>query len=317
MVLSTDQASLWWRALKPGSWSKLLVPLALGQAIGIAHAGRIDLFALLLGIGFTLADLAFVVLLNDYGDRDVDALKRRMYPEGCSPKTIPDGLLPARAVRRAGLLAGALALAIALAGELLFDRPGLTLGGLLCLLLFQVYSFPPLRLNYRGGGEWLEMLGVGLVLPWWNAFLQGGEPLPGGLLLLLGFCLLAASSALGSGLSDECSDARGGKRTVVVRLGNGRTKLLVEVLVLAAAVVWGLSSALLPDQLSPWMLLPVCAWLGLRLVALRRLAPAAVTDAFRELRSWKAELNGTIMTSGTWISAALVLRTLLLPGIGS
>lgn len=315
MASPPSLAARWWRALKPRSWAKLLVPTLLGQAIGVQHAGRLHMGALALGLLFTLADLAFVVLLNDYGDRRVDLVKRRMFPSGCSPKTIPDRLLPARSVRAAGLAAGAVALTLAALGEFALDRPGLALAALGSLLLLQAYTFPPLRLNYRGGGELLETLGVGLVLPWWNAWLQGGAALPAGLLLLLpGFCLLAGSSALGSGLADERSDARGGKRTVVVALGNARTKELALALVAAAALVWGAAALLAPDPSGPWVLVPACCWLLLRLASLRRRSPAAVTDAFRELGSWKASLNGTVATAGVWLSLALVASTLLAHG---
>ncbi|MEB3327874.1 MAG: hypothetical protein VKQ33_01435 [Candidatus Sericytochromatia bacterium] len=37
----------------------------------------------------------FIVPLDDWADARVDRLKREMFPTGCSPKTIPDGVLPA------------------------------------------------------------------------------------------------------------------------------------------------------------------------------------------------------------------------------
>ena len=42
------------------------------------------------------------------------------------------------------------------------------------MFVFVAYTLPPLRLNYRGGGELLEMLGVGLALPLYNVYLQAG-----------------------------------------------------------------------------------------------------------------------------------------------
>jgi 4-hydroxybenzoate polyprenyltransferase len=67
-------------ALKPKSWPKLLVACVFGQVLGVVAAGRFDPVMCVLGFAFTLFDLAFVVLLNDFGDREVDALKRRMFP---------------------------------------------------------------------------------------------------------------------------------------------------------------------------------------------------------------------------------------------
>jgi 4-hydroxybenzoate polyprenyltransferase len=129
----------WGHAAKPASWPKLVVPTLLGQALGVAAGGR-SLGALAFGLAFTVLDLAFVVFLNDWGDREVDALKRRMFPHGCSPKTIPDAILPARQLLAAGLAAGAVALMIALAAASPLDRPGLPLAAALALFGFALLS---------------------------------------------------------------------------------------------------------------------------------------------------------------------------------
>ena len=92
-------------ALKPASWPKLLVPMLLGQALGIASSGRFSPLGLLAGGLFTLLDLGFIVLLNDWGDAPVDRLKRAMFP-GSSRKTIPDGVLPSRVLLVAGVACG-------------------------------------------------------------------------------------------------------------------------------------------------------------------------------------------------------------------
>jgi 1,4-dihydroxy-2-naphthoate octaprenyltransferase/chlorophyll synthase len=88
----------WLYALKPASWPKLFVPALFGQLIGAVPSNGLDERAVGWGVGFTVLGLGFIVLLNDWGDREVDAIKRKMFPDGCSPKTIPDGILDARAV---------------------------------------------------------------------------------------------------------------------------------------------------------------------------------------------------------------------------
>ena len=67
----------WVYAAKPASWPKLLVPSLLGQGLGVAATGHLDVAALLLGLVFSVFDLLFIVFLNDWGDRDVDRIKRR------------------------------------------------------------------------------------------------------------------------------------------------------------------------------------------------------------------------------------------------
>lgn len=279
----------WWFAAKPASWPKLLVPFALGQAIGLGR--DISFGALAIGLAFTIFDLLFIVFLNDWGDREVDAIKRRMFGERVGKKTIPDGILSGTAVLFAGIACGAMALGVALAGEILLERPGLTWIALGALAIFGAYTFPPVKLNYRGGGELLEMLGVGVALPWMHAYLQGG-PAPG-LVLLPGFALLSLSSAIASGLADERSDARGRKRTFVTSFGNPIARRATELCAFAGACAWALAGWL-SDAL-PWWLSAAPAMVALWHAggALAH-SEAAQTDAFDAQRRYKQALHRAI-----------------------
>ena len=143
-------------ALKPASWPKLLVPAALGQVLGVLAADQWSWGGAAVGLGFTLAALAYIVLLNDWFDVRVDAIKRQMFPDAGSPKTIPDAILHPQTVLLAGIGAGLCAAATGLCGELMVGRVGLGLAGVALLGLLLVYSAPPLRWNERGLGEVVE-----------------------------------------------------------------------------------------------------------------------------------------------------------------
>ncbi|HEU4405810.1 MAG TPA: UbiA family prenyltransferase [Polyangiaceae bacterium] len=299
-------ARRWLYALKPASWPKLLVPALLGQALGYAASGRPSPLGLLFGALFTACDLVFIVLLNDWGDREVDALKRRLFPEGCSPKTIPDGILPARHVLAAGLAAG-LALGLTgLAAERWLGRPGFSLAAALTLAMFASYTFRPLALNYRGGGELVEMAGVGVVLPWANAYLQGGAALaPVYLALLPGHALLALAGALASGLSDEISDRAGGKSTMTTRFGNAPVRRAIEALVALGALAWAAAAA--SPAVPWWAAAPAALALARHGRRLRRASAAAVTNAFREQAAYKAHLHRAAWHASLWLAGALTL----------
>jgi 1,4-dihydroxy-2-naphthoate octaprenyltransferase len=308
----------WLFALKPASWPKLLVSAALGQAIGVASAGRVSLVALALGLAFTVLHLAFVVLVNDWGDRDVDAIKRRLYPddgpEGASPKTIADDVLEPGSVLLGGVGAGVLALAVAGLCELVLPRPGLLVGAALCLSLLVLYTLPPVRLNYRGGGEVLEMLGVGFFLPWWSAYLQGGNPMPAGLVVLPAFALLSLASALASGLADEESDRLGGKRTFTTYFGPLAVRQAAEGLVVGAMLVWAALPWLCPRYAQIWMVLPVVV---VMVVDYRELlADGRRTDDPLH-RHYKGLLHQCIWRGGGMMAVMLTLAGLLHGGIGS
>lgn len=143
----------WVYAAKPGSWPKLLVPMLLGQAMGVAAYGALRVEAIVVGAAFTVFDLLYIVFLNDFFDRRVDAVKREMFPQGCSPKTIPDGILPAGALLAAGVASGLAVLAVAGYAELVLGRPHLLLGGVGALLIFAIYSAPPFASTTAAAGS--------------------------------------------------------------------------------------------------------------------------------------------------------------------
>ncbi len=295
-------------ALKPKSWPKLLVAATFGQVLGVLAAGRLDPTGAVLGFAFTLFDLAFVVLLNDYGDREVDALKRRMSPEGSSPKTIPDRILEPRSVLLLGLGAGAFALSVGLAAEAFAARPGALLAAVACMALFVVYTLPPVRLNYRGGGEFVEMLGVGFALPWWNAYVQSGIAVPQNLGWLPGFALLALASALASGLADEQSDRLGGKRTFATMFGPQRVRTAVEGMYVGAILVWAAMGKLAPHLADWWTTAPAVAamsWLHRDLV---RAGRARDVDEPGGITRYKAALHRGVWWGTLVLAATLVLR---------
>jgi 1,4-dihydroxy-2-naphthoate octaprenyltransferase/chlorophyll synthase len=307
-VLRTSTINLerWAFALKPASWPKLLVPMCLGQAIGIDATGELSWGGLAWGIAFTAFDAIFIVLMNDWGDQKVDRIKREMFPTS-SRKTIPDGVLPSRLVFLAGAVAGFLAVALGLIGEIVLQRSWLFFGALAALAIFVSYTLPPLRLNYRGGGELLEAIGVGIALPWINGYAQSGAALPPALVVLPGFAVLALSSAIASGLSDERSDRRGGKRTLVTMLGNVLARRLVNALALSGAVIW-LLTAWRGANGTPT--LPIMAGALVALLSwntVRRLSKAAETDAFETQRSYKSALHALIWESGLVLALGIAL----------
>jgi 4-hydroxybenzoate polyprenyltransferase len=304
-------AARWWYALKPKSWPKLLVPALLGQALGADATGAPGLGAALLGAAFTAALLVYIVLLNDWGDREVDAIKRRMFPDGCSPKTIPDRILPAKALLMAGIAAGAVALGLALVGQLWLGRPNLAAAAAGALLVFVAYTLPPLKLNYRGGGELLEALGIGAVLPWLQAYLQGGVAWIPGAPLLIGFTAMSLASALASGLSDERSDRAGGKQTFATLLGNAPTRRGAEVALGVGALVWAVTALVLPDVAPRWCVLPAAAVVLVNGVMVLAASARATTDAFAAQGVYKRYLHRTIWHGATLLALLLMTRCFL------
>ena len=309
--LPESKVDRWFYALKPASWPKLVVPALFGQLLGASAGQRLDLAALGWGFGFTAFGLVFIVLLNDWGDREVDAIKREMFPEGCSPKTIPDGILRSRAVGVAGLASGVVAASFAAGAEVSLGRDLAFEAGVACMLVFVAYTLPPVRLNYRGGGEFLEMFGVGVALPLYNVYLQSGTIWPGAWPWIIGFAVLSLASGIASGLSDEQSDRAGGKRTFASTFGNAAARRLSEACVLAGAGIWAAAALLRPGWVPLWAAVPAIAIVLWNFGAMRKVSPQAVTNAFGAQGAYKHFLHRAIWHSTTVAAVLLWLHSSL------
>lgn len=309
--LSSSAADRWIYALKPASWPKLVVPALFGQLLAASAVGHLNVGALGWGLGFTMLGLAFIVLLNDWGDREVDTIKRKMFPDGGSPKTIPDEILGSRAVAVVGLACGLLAAILALGAEVALGRDFAFEAGAACMLLFVAYTLPPIRLNYRGGGELLEMLGVGLALPLYNAYLQAGANVPRVWPWVAGFAALSLASGIASGLSDEQSDRAGGKRTFASMFGNAAARRSTEACVLLGGMIWALAAIWWPNWVPIWAAVPAIAIVAWNFVAMRRVSDEAVTNAFGALARYKHFLHRAIWHSTTVAAVLLWLQSSL------
>ena len=309
--LPSSRADRWLYALKPASWPKLIVPALFGQLIAASSVGQLNVRAFGWGLGFTVFGLAFIVLSNDWADREVDAIKRNMFPDGCSPKTIPDGILGAHAVGAAGLACGFIAAIVAFSAESALGRRFAFPAGAACMFLFVAYTLPPIRLNYRGGGELLEALGVGFALPLYNAYLQVGETVPRVWPWVAGYAVLSLGSGVASGLSDEQSDRAGGKRTFVSTFGNALARRLTESCVVAGALIWAAAALWRPDWVPVWAVAPAIAIVAWNFVAMRRMSDDAVTNAFGAQSRYKHFLHRAIWHSTTVAAVLLWLQSTL------
>ena len=305
----TTSRRRWLHAVKPASWPKVLAPALLGQVLGYISSGTWSWGGAAIGLGFAACATIYVVLLNDWFDADVDALKRRMFPEAGSPKTIPDAILPAESVLLAGAGFGLSAAAVALCGELFLPgRAGLMLGGALGLTLLMLYSAPPVRLNDRGLGELVEALGVGVLVPWLGAYAQSGIVWsPWYAWTLPGLALLALASAAASGLSDEESDRRGGKATLTTQFGNRAARLTAEYAAFGGLIAWMLAVRISGGAfpLIAVQLALVAAALPWR--TLTRESPHALTGCFKAQGRYKAALHRLIWGASLTLAVTLVV----------
>lgn len=174
------------------------------------------------------------------------------------PRMTALGLLSAAEVRHGALAAFAVA---AMAGLWLAAAGGwpVLAIGVAALGCGYLYSMGPAPLSGLPVGEVLVVLFFGLVAVSGTAMIQGGDPLaPRTLALGAMIGLPAAAVLLVNNHRDRVQDARAGRRTLAILIGEGASRVLYAAL-LAAAV--GIAALLAP---SAWLMLP--AALAIRLV---------------------------------------------------
>jgi 1,4-dihydroxy-2-naphthoate octaprenyltransferase len=125
------------------------------------------------------------------------------------------------------------------------------------------YSAPPLRLSYRGLGEITTMLAAGLILPCTGYFIMLGSL--DSLFWVFSFpvVLYALSIIVSVEMPDMEGDAKGGKRTVVVRKGRRFGFAIIALANLLATMYLSILSK------SNWAQISI----DLRLIAVFSLAP--------------------------------------------
>jgi len=238
-VASRSQRAVRWRAwvrsARFPSQLTILLPLVVGQLL--APGRDLGIFAAVLAFG--LCDQLYIVWANDYADRFDDPYNEHATPFAGGSRVLVQGALSPGHLRNAAGGAALAALGIAVVTAWTADAPELVGLALLSLALLWAYSFPPFRFSHRGGGEVLQMLGVGAVLPWYGYLAQSGHPTEFPALLLVALLLLELGCALATTRPDEEADRRVDKRTLSVLLGGRQAGGLMVVLHFAGLATLG------------------------------------------------------------------------------
>ncbi len=217
----------WIKVSRLPSQSYIFCPILFGQACYFLQSGRLDLNILVLMQLFGLFDQLYIVYANDYADIEVDRRNTDFNIFSGGSRVLVDGDLRPAQLKYAAFLMAGLCLACGIILTYFYHRWLAVPIIVIALGLLWMYSYPPVKLSYRGGGEFLQMPGVGLVLPVFGYYAQSGQitgfPWP----LLLAVLPTQLACAMGTSLADEPSDREGGKRTLPVILGQRTTKYVI------------------------------------------------------------------------------------------
>jgi 1,4-dihydroxy-2-naphthoate octaprenyltransferase len=238
-------ARRWVAGARPRTLPAAVVPVAVGAACAVGEGGMIwwrVAAALVVSLGLQVG----TNYANDYSDGVRGTDTTRVGPV----RLVASGLAPPRAVKRAALLAFGVA---ALAGLALAIAVGpvLLLVGAAAIAAGWFYTGGPKPYGYYGFGELFVFVFFGLVATAGTTYvvterLTGLSVVAGAATGALACALLVVNN-----LRDIPTDRAAGKKTLAVRLGDGRTRVLYQGLIAAAfvaaivcALVWRWPAAL-------------------------------------------------------------------------
>jgi 1,4-dihydroxy-2-naphthoate polyprenyltransferase len=218
----------WLEGARPRTLPAAFAPVAAGTGAAAAVDG-FDLGRALLALLVAVALQVGVNYANDYSDgiRGTDA--DRVGPL----RLVGSGVASSGAVKRAALIAFAVGAVAGLVLALLVAW-WLVLVGVVCLLGAWYYTGGRSPYGYRGLGEVSVFVFFGLVATAGTTYVQAERVTAASVLAGVGCGALACAILVANNLRDIPTDEAAGKRTLAVRLGDRRTRLLYVGLVFAA-----------------------------------------------------------------------------------
>ena len=284
------RAADWFAATRPRTLSASLAPVAVG--IGVARStGHVVAWHAVLAFVVSLSIQIGANFANDYSDgvRGTDA--KRVGPT----RLVASGLASPAAVRAAAVASFGLGAAAGLVLAIVMS-PWLILVGAASIAAAWLYTGGPRPYGYAGYGELFSFVFFGFVATVGTTYVVSGEvpAIAFGAAVPLG--AYATALLVANNLRDIATDAEAGKHTLVVRLGDRRSRLLFTALVVGGVLV----SAVV----SPWRHFALLGLLALPAAAvpLRRVRAGATG----------AELVPVLEQTGT---VHIVLGLLLAIGI--
>ncbi len=288
-------------ATRPMFFPASTVPVVVGTAWGVHHAGQLSPVSLLLALAGMACLHAGANVINDVGDElnGSDRLNLdRIPPFTGGSRFIQDGVLGIKAMAAWGvvlLLAGA-----AIGGVLVTMKgPAVLVLGLIGGGLAVAYSLPPLVLAARGLGEAAVAVAFGLPVAA-SAWLQQSSLTLDGVLAAAAVGCWTAAILICNEIPDIKADAAAGKRTLVVRLGARRApSLYLAVQAVAAVLLLALGWL---SELPAWATLPPLLIMLAALVA----APLMMGGRGRQLAAIRITLAIHLL-GGIWLAVAALV----------
>ncbi len=231
-----DYMKAWIKASRIPAQLFIFPALLLGQAIAFYNGYAMDIERVITIHLYGIFMHLFIVYGNDYADYESDKLNQTFTPFTGGSRVLVDNLLSKADLKKGFMLMGGLSIIMSVIMSFQAQSIYPVALVLIGLIIFQMYSFSPVKLSYRGYGETLQVLGVGIILP-----LIGYTVQSGGFVGVLGIILIALlpsqlAMALSTSMPDYPSDLKSQKHTTVVNFGTIVSKYLIITLYTLTAI---------------------------------------------------------------------------------
>jgi 1,4-dihydroxy-2-naphthoate octaprenyltransferase len=242
---------IWFLATRPWSFTMTAISVGVGGAVA-ALDGAFDVWLFLLTLVGAVCVHGATNLINDYFDYKSGVDRPGAPTTLYRPHPLVQGLISPQAVLwvSAGLYAIAAIIGLAL---IVLKGAGLLWFILLGAIASFFYTAGPIKYKYLALGELAVFLMWGPVIVGGTYFVQRGSLSPDAVLISVPFGMLVALVLLANNLRDIDYDRSAGIATLGTLLGQQKTRVLYQGLILLAYLAIALLIAL--KILSPWGLL--------------------------------------------------------------
>jgi 1,4-dihydroxy-2-naphthoate octaprenyltransferase len=223
----------WFQAARLPSVVNIIIPLLFGVAI-TGHIVTIDgiFHLLLLSFLFSLT----IVFLNDAADVKADENNSNYTMYSGGSRVIQEGKISQKSLSKAGYSVALLLVIVGVALSIVTQNTFLFVYPIVSIVLLFSYSYPPVKLNYRGGGELLQGIGCGIVLPMFGYSLFSGSHLFD-ISILLPYCLFHVASSIGTSLPDTEADIKSNKKTIAAIYGKEIGSFIAATIIIMTTII--------------------------------------------------------------------------------
>jgi 1,4-dihydroxy-2-naphthoate octaprenyltransferase len=244
----------WIAGTRPRTLPAAVVPVLIGSGVAAGY-GRFSLWRAVLALLVALALQIGVNYANDYSDgvRGTDAAGRRAGPM----RLVGSGVATPHAVKYAAFSCFFVACCLGL-GLAAATSWWIVAGGALCVLAAWFYTGGSRPYGYRGLGEVAVFVFFGVAAVAGTAYVEMGRLSWLGLAASVPAGLLSCALLMVNNLRDIGSDESSGKRTLAVRVGDARARLVYLTFLLLPFACAALIGVYRPFALLALLALPLC-----------------------------------------------------------